>query len=533
MVSCQFGGVSGFNLTLEDRRDLVVVRSHRSEARPDGSQWTRRSRQAVDQLQPLFGFPGPAVRVYLAPEGASDDLAGTIDEDPGVQFAGRGLRDQYGCPVVYTENVFVKFADDMSAGEAGRTVNKLGLSVKRQLDYTTNAFFLAAPARTGQEVFARAEELLGHDGVELCHPEVVRDLSRRTAFRQEWHLRPTVINGHSIDAHADVVDAWEMTRGRGVIIAVVDDGFDISHQEFSSPGKVVAPRTFSNPPSDDPSPGEKDNHGTGCAGVACADGRYGATGVAPEARLMPLRLTSALGAQDEADALVWAADHGAHVISCSWGPPDGPWRDPDDPAHGQITPLPDSMRLAIDYAVARGRDGLGCVITWAAGNGNECVDNDGYASHEKVIAVAACNDTSTKSAYSDHGDAIWCSFPSSHGEPSLTPGIWTTDRSGPAGKNPGEFAHGCVDGNYTNSFWGTSSACPGVAGVAALVLSANPTLRWDEVRDILRRSCDRIDDSGDEYDEQGHSKRYGYGRVNAERAVKFASDSPATTGLPR
>lgn len=530
MVFCQFGGVGGFELSLDDHQDLVVVRTRRDGAAPDGRPSSGRSRQAVDQLQPLFGFPGVDVRVYLAPEGGSEELADAIDEDPGVRFAGRGLRDQYGAPVIYTENVFVKFAGDVSASQARKAIDRLGLSVKRRLDYAANAFFLGAPSRTGQDVFSMAEELLERDEVELCHPEVVRDVSRRAAFRQQWHLHPTVINGHSIEAHAHVVDAWEVTRGQGVVIAVIDDGFDTSHEEFSSPDKVVAPHTFTPPRSDDARPGEKDNHGTGCAGVACADGRFGASGVAPEARLMPLRLVSALGSQDEADAFVWAADHGAHVISCSWGPPDGKWRDQDDPAHAQVTPLPDSTRLAIDYAIDRGREGLGCVIAWAAGNGNESVDNDGYASNEKVIAVAASNDMSTKSAYSDHGDAIWCSFPSNHGDRSLTPGIWTTDRSGPDGRNPGQFAHGDVNGDYTNSFRGTSSACPGVAGVAALVLSRNPGLRWDEVKDLLRRSCDRIDDSEGEYDERGHSKRYGYGRVNAAKAVELAAR--AASGPP-
>jgi hypothetical protein len=58
--------------------------------------------------------------------------------------------------------------------------------------------------------------------------------------------------------------------------------------------------------------------------------------------------------------------------------------------------------------------------------------------------------------------------------------------------------------------------------VAALVLARNPNLRWDEVKDILRQSADRIGDKRGEYDKQGHSKNYGYGRVNAAEAVKLA-----------
>jgi hypothetical protein len=157
---------------------------------------------------------------------------------------------------------------------------------------------------------------------------------------------------------------------------------------------------------------------------------------------------------------------------------------------------------------------------FAAGNGNESVDNDGYSNYERVLAVAASNDRNQRSVYSDFGDAVFCAFPSQdfefpeEGRPvPLTPGIWTTDRTGKVGYS---------DDNYTKTFGGTSSACPGAAGVAALVLSCNESLRWDEVRDIMRRSCDRIDPEGGQYDEEGHSPFYGYGRLNAEKAARTA-----------
>jgi subtilisin family serine protease len=329
------------------------------------------------------------------------------------------------------------------------------------------------------------------------------------------------VEGHVVNAHARVEAAWALTRGAGVTVAVIDDGVDIDHEEFRRRDKVVAPRDASRGTSD-PRPGPDDPHGTCCAGVAVAAGRFGASGVAPAARLMPVRMVSDLGSQEEADAFQWAADHGAGVISNSWGPVDGPWWDPTSPLHDRTVPLPDSTRLAIDYALTRGRGGRGCVITWAAGNGNEPVERDGYASYPPVIAVAACNDRSRKSAYSDFGAAVWCAFPSSHGQPSRTPGIFTTDRTGAPGYNPGQASLGDADGDYTNDFGGTSSACPGVAGVAALILSRNPALRHDEVKDVIRRACDPIDRAHGRYDARGHSPFYGYGRVNARRAVELA-----------
>ncbi len=135
--------------------------------------------------------------------------------------------------------------------------------------------------------------------------------------------------------------------------------------------------------------------------------------------------------------------------------------------------------------------------------------------------------------YSDFGEAIWCAFPSSdfghlpfnHPDP-LTPGIWTTDRAGVPGYNGGRPQLGDQAGNYTNSFGGTSSACPGAAGVAALILSINPELRWQGVRKILRQACDKIDPQGGEYDANGRSRFYGYGRLNAERAARLAQPAP-------
>ena len=97
------------------------------------------------------------------------------------------------------------------------------------------------------------------------------------------------------------------------------------------------------------------------------------------------------------------------------------------------------------------------------------------------------------------------------------------------GYNTGQRADGDAAGNYTNSFGGTSSACPGAAGVAALVLSVNPALKWDEVKDLLRRACDRIDPQGGDYDASGHSPKYGYGRLNARTAVELAKPEPQST----
>lgn len=526
MLSVRYGGKTGRVFRFAESSEFVAVRTRDRRAVADVP-LSRASRGALEGFERFLAYPDAGVEVLRARvkprgRGPRDAVRRAMKKEAGVEFCGRVLCDARSrSPVLYTENVFVKFGDRVAPRTAKKALAEAGLSVKRELEYARNAFFVCAAAGTGWKVFEMAEGLLRHADVDLCHPELVRRVSRRAAFPQQWHLKKTAIGATVVDQHASVEAAWALADGSGVTIAVIDDGVDVDHEEFSSSGKIVAPRDATMR-SADPRPGSGDNHGTACAGVACADGRFGASGVAPKARLMPIRLASALGSQNEADAFVWAAQHGADVISCSWGPEDGAWWDPNDPLHQEVVPLPDSTRLAIDWTIRNGRNGRGCVIVWAAGNGNESVDNDGYAKNPQVVAAAACNDKGKKSAYSDFGKAIWCAFPSSHGEPSLTPGIWTVDRSGKPGYNPGSLAKGDAAGNYTSSFGGTSSAAPGVAGTAALVLSRNPELRWDEVKDVLKRSADRIDAAGGQYDASGKSPFYGWGRVNARSAVELA-----------
>lgn len=542
MVQVRYGGQNGEQYELVISDNHIVVRTESRSAlvsdRPfEVASVSPQARSILNQFDLSTRFSQAGVEVLQAKDpnqdGALRDTAREIlNQEPDVEFAGRVLIDPVSRqPIIYTENIFVKFDHEEDITFCQEVLGRYGLSIKRQLEYARNAYFVSAPPHTGLAIFDIAERLLNEESVELCHPELVREFRQRQVFPQQWHLKQTTINGKTINAHANVEAAWKLSDGAGTIIAIVDDGVDVDHEEFRSSGKIVAPRDVTRK-NNFPTPGNRDNHGTACAGVACGNGNFGASGVAPGAKLMPIRFVSALGSQDEADAFVWAAQNGADVISCSWGPPDGMWWDAKDPLHKQKVPLPDSTRLAMDYAINRGRNGKGCVILFAAGNGNESVDNDGYASYNKVIAVAACNDLGTRSAYSDFGEAVWCAFPSNNGNPSQTSGIWTADRSGVLGYNSGNTNLGDQAGNYTNSFGGTSSSCPGVAGVVALILSRNANLRWDEVRDIIKRSCDRIDPEGGKYDVNGRSPFYGYGRVNALKAVELAlPEHPTPSGI--
>ena len=531
MYTYKFGGKNGKKNTLKESGDREVVRTKNARSIKNAIV-SSEGLKTLKDFDIELEFPESDVTIFKAKDSVKDqktisnNARNTLKKETELRFAGRVLIDTDGkAPVLYTENIFIKFHDDVKQADCEKILADNNLAIKQKQEYAANTYFVSAPENTGLKIFEIAESLLKKKEVELCHPELIRKKGTKsiTINPNQWHLKKTTINGVEVNANAKADLAQKLTLGENIIIAIIDDGFDIDHPEFNIPGKVIFSKDMTTN-SSDPRPKSQNNHGTACAGVATASG-VNASGVAPKATLMPIRLNSNLGSVAEANAFKWAVDHGADIISCSWGPMDGDWSDPNDPTHTSMVDLPDSTRLAIDYAISNGRGGKGCVITFAAGNGNEEVKYDGYASYPKVMAIAACNDTSKRSVYSDFGSSVWCSFPSSdfgyppfnHPNP-LTKGIYTTDRLNAAGYAPG---------NYTDDFGGTSSACPGVAGTVALILSANPQLTWQQVRDILKETAEKIDTSNGKYDAQGHSIYYGYGRVDAEKAVKKALELKA------
>lgn len=526
MFTYTFGGKNGTKHVLHESSDMVAVRT-RNSRNLKSAVISDKGKKVLRDMEIVVEFPEADITVFRTRDSvinslkARDKARSALKNEPELRFAGKVLVEDDGKTVVlYTENIFIKFHDNIGTDACEKILIRNQLNIKQKIDFAKNSYFVTAPENTGLRIFEIAESLLGMKEVELCHPELIRKRGLKKIHQKQWHLKTTTTGGVKINAGVKADLAHKLSLGNGIIVALIDDGFEIDHPEFNQPGKVVHSRDISSN-SNDPRPKNLyNNHGTACAGVAVASG-INASGVAPGAILMPVRLNSNLGSMAEANSFKWAADHGADIISCSWGPEDGDWFDPDDPVHTTLIDLPDSTRLAMDYAVSTGRGGKGCIITFAAGNGNEDSIYDGYASYEKVIAVAACNDTGKRSVYSDYGSNVWCSFPSSDfGYPpfnhpaALTTGIYTTDRLGQAGYNP--------KGEYTDEFGGTSSSCPGVAGTVALILSANPELTWEQVKQMIKETSDKIDSAGGKYDSKGHSVYYGYGRINAEKAVKKA-----------
>lgn len=338
-------------------------------------------------------------------------------------------------------------------------------------------------------------------------------------LKEQWHLHNEGFHrgtrlGFKAGADARVVRAWTRTKSLSspsVVVAVIDDGFDLAHPDLAGEWKIVAPRDFTrNSAAPAPDYEAHDWHGTACAGVAVgnADG-VGILGAAPRCRLMPVRWGRDLSDREIEAWFDYVRDQGAWVVSCSWG------------AAAKYFPLGTRRRRAIERCVREGRGGLGCVVCFAAGNDAHDIDDpqagtlDGFATHPDVIAVAASTSMDEPSDYSNYGAAISVCAPSS-GAGGW--GITTCDVTGTYVSNGQQREAGYSVGAYTNDFGGTSSACPLVAGICALLLSIQPALTARDVKDLIQRTARKIG-GGSAYDVRGHSPQFGYGCIDAEAAV--------------
>lgn len=439
-------------------------------------------------------------------------------------------------PIVETDEFLIQFKPQVTQAQANALLAQHGATIVRPLGkYAPNGYVARVVDRNNSSI-ETANALYYDPQVIFSHPNLIwpmapQSVGHSTSLEQQatptpspapsptpvtsdplypgqWHLNNTGQGGGVAGADVKAEAAWTITRGNSnIIIAINDDGVDVSHEDLKD--RIVPGWDFldnDNDPSpapDQPEERKPNNHGTACAGVAAATGNngVGVTGVSPNARIMPLRiLGNTVTAELWAQSFVWAADHGADIISNSWGP-----------GKSEPTVLPDNIRAAIDYATEKGRGGRGCVILFAAGNYDTSVDVNGYAAYERVLSVGASTNQDRRADYSCFGSTLGVVAPSGGG----TLRVVTTDRTGSVGYSPGNYTSTGEDG-----FSGTSSSTPLVAGIAALILSAEPNLTYKEVYERLRKTADPIDFEGGSYDRTGHSNLFGYGRVNALRALR-------------
>jgi hypothetical protein len=319
-----------------------------------------------------------------------------------------------------------------------------------------------------------AMSLMKEQSVVYAEPDFIEHIGQRytpkdPVFGKQWHHK-------TLQSKL----AWDNSTGKSISIAVIDNGFDIRHKDLKFGPLTGWFRATPDHADADFVPGTAgmgdEDHGTACAGMIAARERNkrGGCGVAFDAALSMIAcLGDQVGTQSTlARAIAYAANPavedqnnlaGADIISCSLGPNTAQWT------------MTQVLNDAITNAATEGRNGKGSAIFWACTNGNFPIGS-GFGPELEFLApgVEVLIPSSGNSAYRQ-----------------------TT---------------------------GTSFAAPCAAGVAALALSKNPALTAQQLRELMRSSCDKI---GNLPYIDGRNVRFGYGRINAETAVLKAIASVA------
>lgn len=432
-------------------------------------------------------------------------------------------------PLLSTGRLVVRVSASLNDAEREQLFRDYKVVVVDRLGPSSNVYAVR-PVGDPQDGDVRtAAAMFRDDRTVFASPDFVVRVELRQVepqdefFRDQWHLRNTQQGGGTQGADINVMEAWAETFGEDVLVGILDDAVEISHEDLG--GNYI---NFGHDISLDgenegatrPNPQNfTDRHGTAVLGLACADRNVlGVRGVAPAARFTASRGLFDIPAPSDFDiagAYSFARRQGVDVHINSWG---FPFDANSNLAHPIIVD-------AIQDAFRNGRDNKGMVLVWAAGNsGDELAPHDDLGMLAEVIGVGASDANDERSSYSNYGTELDVLAPSLSGNEFL-PGMVTTDNTGSSGYNTGQ-EEDFDDTNYTMNFSGTSAACPVAAGVVALILSKNSQLTAEQVRVILVHTADKVDVDNAEYHPiTERSLKYGYGRINAGAAVQAAKDS--------
>ncbi len=298
--------------------------------------------------------------------------------------------------------------------------------------------------------------------------------------------------------------AWDLSKGdSNVVVAVIDWGVDLQHPDLQAKMWTNVDETPDNGidddgngyiddvygwdfANDDNDPQDDYGHGSHVGGIiaAATDNGVGIAGVAFNSRIMAVKVgdgtTGTARYSDIAYSLMYAADNGAKVINLSLG------------GYAYSSFLGGAVNYAWD---------AGCVLVGAVGN-NNLSDPFYPAAYDNVIGVSGTDQNDAKASWSNYGAQVAVAAPGS----SIYSTYWSSGST---------YAH----------MSGTSMSAPHVAGLAALLFSQDGGRTNATVRSLIEETADDLGDAGwDQY--------YGYGRINAYRALGTVSAviEPATGG---
>lgn len=364
------------------------------------------------------------------------------------------------------------------------------------------------------EVIACANEIYESNIAQWCHPDFLVKYHSCSVdnWEKQYYLYNRSHGNCTLYNDIGAYDAWKITKGCADIrVAVIDHegvGDHPALKDENNNSRVLPGYTTFDGTQGRPAIGSNSGHGQACAGIIAASHNSEIRGIAPNVKIVPvkIRANSAAPVSEYALGINWAWDSlggNADILSNSWGESGTP---------------DDVVIQAILDAQTEGRNGKGAIVVFAAGNDGKTSVSE-YS--KRAISVGAINEydkpgmktnrLGVKSRYTNIGvDLDLVAYGGDNyatlGSSVLHGDIRALDIAG---------NNGYVSGDYYDEFTGTSAACPQVAGVAALVLSVNPDLSRQEVENILFTTATDLGDPGKDIS-------YGYGKVNAFRAVQEA-----------
>jgi kexin len=317
-------------------------------------------------------------------------------------------------------------------------------------------------------------------------------------FGDQWHLINPLQPGNDLN----ITDVWMAgVTGKGIHVAVVDDGLDLEHEDLKDNFYAKGSWDFNdNNPLPKPRLAD-DQHGTRCAGeIAAVRNDVCGVGVAYEAGIAGLRILSGdISEAEEALALNYAMNDN-HIYSCSWGPPD------NGEAMDEPGPL---VKKAFINGITNGRDQKGSIFVFASGNGKVQGDNcnfDGYTNSIYSITVAAVDRNNLQPYYSESCSANMVVTYSSNAHDY----IHTTD----------------IHGKCTDHHGGTSAAAPIAAGVFALALQERPELTWRDLQYLCVDTAVKVNSGDPSWQKTSsgnyYSHNFGYGKLDVYGLVERA-----------
>ncbi|CAH3171117.1 unnamed protein product [Porites lobata] len=347
---------------------------------------------------------------------------------------------------------------------------------------------------------------------------VILQADRSTSTNQnswkkwQWYLKDTAVS-------MNVKPAWDANyTGKGILVAVVDDGVKIDHPDLSPNMNLTASYDFLESRPINIRRHNPGNHGTKCAGVIVgAESGACGKGVAYDAQISGIRIyTRNRRSTDrsEAQALSFQRDI-VDIYSNSWGPGDMGW---------QVKGPGPSLKEVLEKGVQLGRNGKGSIFVFSAGNGGISGDScafNGYVNSIHTIAISAVNWDGSLPHYTERCASIMAvtygqdMFPFGN----IVPPMVTTQGSS-----------GC-----TEIFPGTSATAAMGSGIIALVLQANPKLTWRDVQHIIVRAAKPITSANHETrwrrDKPSWNRNsagllvssdFGFGLMDARKMIAYA-----------